>query len=32
MNTAAVAYHFENDPDTLPAMVTAVRKNYDGPG
>ena len=27
----AVAYHFQNDPDTLPAVVTAVRKNYDGP-
>ena len=27
----AVAYHFQNDPDTLPAVVTAVRLNYDGP-
>ena len=27
----AVAYHFQNDPDTLPAVVTAVRQTYDGP-
>jgi len=27
----AVAYHFQNDPDTLPAVVTEVRKFYDGP-
>jgi ribonuclease Z len=27
----AVAYHFQNDPDTLPAVVTAVRRVYDGP-
>jgi len=27
----AVAYHFQNDPDTLPEVVTAVRKTYDGP-
>ncbi len=27
----AVAYHFQNDPDTLPAVVTAVRKTYGGP-
>lgn len=27
----AVAYHFQNDPDTLPDVVTAVRKVYDGP-
>ena len=27
----AVAYHFQNDPDTLPAVVTAVREIYDGP-
>ena len=27
----AVAYHFQNDPDTLPAVVTAVREVYDGP-
>lgn len=27
----AVAYHFQNDPDTLPDMVTAVRQTYDGP-
>ncbi len=27
----AVAYHFQNDPDTLPAVVTEVRKVYDGP-
>lgn len=27
----AVAYHFQNDPDTLPAVVTAVRELYDGP-
>jgi len=27
----AVAYHFQNDPDTLPKVVTAVRKVYDGP-
>ena len=27
----AVAYHFQNDPDTLPDVVTAVRKTYDGP-
>ena len=27
----AVAYHFQNDPDTLPEVVTAVRRVYDGP-
>ena len=27
----AVAYHFQNDPDTLPDVVTAVRGVYDGP-
>jgi len=27
----AVAYHFQNDADTLPAVVTAVREVYDGP-
>ena len=27
----AVAYHFQNDPETLPAVVTEVRKVYDGP-
>ena len=27
----AVAYHFQNDPDTLPDVVTEVRKTYDGP-
>ena len=27
----AVAYHFQNDPDTLPAVVSAVRELYDGP-
>jgi len=27
----AVAYHFQNDPDTLPEVVTAVRKTYGGP-
>jgi ribonuclease Z len=27
----AVAYHFQNDPETIPDMVTAVRKLYDGP-
>jgi ribonuclease Z len=27
----AVAYHFQNDPDTLPDVVTAVRQTYDGP-
>ena len=27
----AVAYHFQNDPETIPEMVTAVRKIYDGP-
>jgi ribonuclease Z len=27
----AVAYHFQNDPDTLPDVVSAVRKVYDGP-
>lgn len=27
----AVAYHFQNDPDTLPAVVTAVRKTYGEP-
>lgn len=27
----AVAYHFQNDPDTLPSVVTAVRQVYDGP-
>jgi len=27
----AVAYHFQNDPDTLPDVVTEVRRVYDGP-
>lgn len=27
----AVAYHFQNDPETIPEMVTAVREIYDGP-
>lgn len=27
----AVAYHFQSDPETLPAVVTAVRETYDGP-
>jgi len=27
----AVAYHFQNDPETLPEVVTAVRSVYDGP-
>lgn len=27
----AVAYHFQNDPETLPAVVSAVRETYDGP-
>jgi ribonuclease Z len=27
----AVAYHFQNDPDTLPDVVAAVRSVYDGP-
>ena len=27
----AVAYHFQNDPDTLPDVVTEVRKTYSGP-
>ena len=27
----AVAYHFQNDPDTLPDVVTDVRKSYSGP-
>ena len=27
----AVAYHFQNDPETLPAVVSEVRKVYDGP-
>ncbi len=27
----AVAYHFNNAPDTIPKMVEAVRKTYDGP-
>jgi ribonuclease Z len=27
----AVAYHFQNDPETLPDVVTEVRKVYDGP-
>ena len=27
----AVAYHLQNDPDTLPDVVTAVRQTYDGP-
>ena len=27
----AVAYHFQNDPDTLPDVVTEVRRTYDGP-
>lgn len=26
----AVAYHFQNDPDTLPDVVSAVREHYDG--
>ena len=27
----AVAWHFQNDADTLPEVVTAVRETYDGP-
>lgn len=27
----AVAYHFQNDPDTLPDVVSAVRQTYEGP-
>ena len=27
----AVAYHFQNDPETIPEMVTALLKRYDGP-
>ncbi len=27
----AVAYHFQNDPETLPEVVTAVRQVYEGP-
>ena len=27
----AVAYHFQNDADTLPAVMKAVEKYYDGP-
>ena len=27
----AVAYDFQNDPDTLPDVVTDVRKVNDGP-
>jgi len=27
----AVAYHFQNDADTLPAVMNAVEKYYDGP-
>ena len=27
----AVAYHFQNDPETLPEVVSAVREYYDGP-
>lgn len=27
----AVAYHFQNDPETIPEVVTAVRETYDGP-
>jgi ribonuclease Z len=27
----AVAYHFQNDADTLPALVRAVEQLYDGP-
>jgi ribonuclease Z len=27
----AVAYHFSNDPDTLPLIVDAVRETYSGP-
>jgi len=27
----AVAYHFQNDPDTIGDVVTAVRQYYDGP-
>jgi len=27
----AVAYHFSNDPDTLPDIVDAVRQTYSGP-
>ena len=27
----AAAYHFQNDPDTLPDVVTEVRKTYSGP-
>jgi ribonuclease Z len=27
----AVAYHFQNDADTLPGMMAAVQQTYDGP-
>ena len=27
----AVAYHFSNDPDTLPLVMDGVRQTYDGP-
>ena len=27
----AVAYHFQNDPDTLPGVMRAVEQVYDGP-
>jgi len=27
----AVTHHFQNDPETLPEVVTAVRQVYDGP-
>ena len=27
----AVAYHFQNDADTLPVVMNAVQKYYDGP-
>lgn len=27
----AVAYHFQNDADTLPAVMAAVQQTYDGP-
>jgi ribonuclease Z len=27
----AVAFHFSNDPDTLPLIVNAVRETYSGP-
>ena len=27
----AVCYHFQNDHDTAPAVLEAIRKTYDGP-